>query len=537
MELSNLRKDRKSMARRKRRLVFNNDGDDVFRLGKNGASDALLGDALRKKTGTYPMTREGLLEVRTSNLAGSHVDSIWYWGSCGMKLFFGDGPFSRLYRVEDGPYYQRGFVPYQKLIAECGKDNLEIMIDFCRQQGWEIFYSNRMNDIHESIFDGRMQLIKLEHPEWCLGTKEEGKKYSYPDPRSMWSAMNFEVPEIRQLTVHALREVCRNYDIDGIELDYLRHLINFPEMVHSKCVTPEHLEMVNQLMRDIRKMTEEEGLKRGRPILIAGRCVEDIALSRNSGLDVQTWLAEDLVDILSVGYGTEHSPPIYSLAGLARRYDVPVYPIINSCDMAVVDSASDHGKRRGNLPVWRGDALNKYEQGAAGLQLFNFFDPYLKQWRELGEPELLRTLDRTYVWRYLPSQREGNDTFGALRVTRHRWPVTVTQQGCEPMPLYVGEDLSAPDISGRKYTLTLRVRAQYLAGRHELTVAVNGATLTLSRAAPGLADAPCEIWLQYENLQPNLFKKGRNLVTARVNKEMDEPVKIDQVRLDVRYEQ
>ena len=530
------KKKRKEMALRKRRIVFNNDGDDVFRLGIEGKRDVLLSAAMQKKTGTYPATPEGLLEVRTTNLAGSHVDAIWYWGSCGMKLFFGDGPFARLYCVEEGPYYQRGFVPYQKLMAECGRDNLEIMIDFCRQQGWEIFYSNRMNDCHESYFDQRMQLIKLKHPEWCLGAREKGKEFLYPDPRSMWSALNFAVPQIRQLTVDALREVCCTYDIDGIELDYWRHLIYFPEMIESKPVRPENLELMNQLMRDIRQMTEQEGLKRGRPVLIAARCLEDLELSRNSGLDVQTWLTEELVDILSMAYTTEHTPPIYPVTKLADRYDVPVYPMINSYDMTVVDSTSDHGKRRANLPVWRGDALNKFEQGAAGLQFFNFFDPYLRQWRELGEPDLLRTLDRTYVWYYLPSQRKGRDTFGAMRVTRHRWPVTVTHTGCQPMPLYVGEDLSAPDSSGKQRMLTLRVRAQYLSKQHGLTIAVNGETLTLSTAAPGLADAPCEIWLLYEDLSPDLFKEGQNLVTASVKNQTDEPVKIDQVRLDVRYE-
>lgn len=76
----------------------------------------------------------------------------------------------------------------------------------------------------------------------------------------------------------------------------------------------------------------------------------------------------------------------------------------------------------------------------------------------------------------------------------------MTEDGCEPMPLYVGEDLLAPDVSGSHRKLTLRVRAQYLARQHVLTLAVNGQSLALTRAAPGLADAPCEIWLQYEDL-------------------------------------
>jgi hypothetical protein len=528
------KKKRKQMAQRRRRLIFNNDGDDIFRIGKDGKPDSLLSD---KKTGSYPMTPEGLLEVRTTNLAGSHVDAVWYWGSNGMKLFFDqNSSFGQLYCVEQGPYYKRGFVAHKELMDNYGKDNLEIMIDFCHEQGWEIFYSNRMNDTHESIFDNRMQCLKLEHPDWCIGTRTEGKKHLYPDQRSLWAAYNFEIPQIRQLTVDALREVCQNYDIDGIELDYWRHLINFPEMAQNKPVTPDHLDLMNQLMRDIRKMTEEEGLKRGRPILITGRCVEDVEVSKTSGLDLQTWLDEDLVDIISLTSASEYSPPINSITQLADKTDVPVYPMISSCDIATNDSIPDQQKRRGNLPVWRGDALNKFEQGGAGLQMFNFFDPTLKQWQELGEPKKLRTLDRTYVWDYLPSQRQGRDTFGALRVTRHRWPVIVTENSSEPLPLYIGEDLSSPDNRSQDRKLTLRVRIQYLSRQHGLTITVNGEILTPSAYLPELADAPCEIWIQYNNLKSDLFKKGENLITTKVMQQTGEPVQVDQLRLDVRYE-
>jgi len=269
--LDKLRHERKQMAQRKRRIVFNNDGDELWK-GTDG-------------------TRAGVLAARTTGLAGSHVDAIWQWGSDGFKLIHQNGPFARLYTMDrNGPNYQRALKAHQILMDDCGKDNLEIMIDFCREHGMEIFYSNRMNDIHDSYFPGRLYITKIEHPEWCLSTKEKAKQFHYPDPRSSWSAWNFEVPEIRQLTVDALREICQTYDIDGIELDYWRHLVNFPKMLRGQPVTPKNLKRINQLMRDIRRMSEEEGLRRGRPILLCGRCVEDVEVSKQSGLDIATWL-------------------------------------------------------------------------------------------------------------------------------------------------------------------------------------------------------------------------------------------------------
>ena len=39
--------------------------------------------------------------------------------------------------------------------------------------------------------------------------------------------VNALVAEVRDVTVQALREVCRTYDIDGIELDFFRHFVYF----------------------------------------------------------------------------------------------------------------------------------------------------------------------------------------------------------------------------------------------------------------------------------------------------------------------
>lgn len=84
------------------------------------------------------------------------------------------------------------------------------------------------------------------------------------------------------------------------------------------------------------------------------------------GMDVQTWLTEGLVDILSVAYSTEHMPPMQELIELAHQHGVPVYPICNSFHKTEVDEDYKHEGMLGNLPVWRGEALNIRAQGADG---------------------------------------------------------------------------------------------------------------------------------------------------------------------------
>ena len=512
---------RRKLARRRRRLIYNNDGDDLLTMqpAKHGSA------------------AEALLWERTTALLGSQVDSVWYYSTNGMRLHHSDGPFGRLYGLPDPD----GIATenYRRLVAE-GKDALEVMIDVCRQQGIEVFYSNRMNDCHDSFNEPLRYYIRTQHPEWSLSTLDEGRKYAYPEIRSVWTAWNFEIDEIRELTVDALREVARTYDIDGIELDFWRHLCYFPESMRHEPVSGEHLELFTEMVRQIRTAVDEEADKRGRPILLAGRCVEDEEISRNSGLDIKTWLSEGLVDMLSPAYGTEAIPPIESLVELAHRYDTPVYPLAGPRPkISAAAIGQEHWQKfehYGNLPAWRGVARGLRAQGADGLQLFNFFNPTRPQWWELGEDESLEGKDTLYEWDFLPSQRRGYETFADLRNTRDRWPVEAGPQGCEPLPLFVGEDLTQP-LSGRARSTVLSVHVSGLTRAHELWLTVNGRRLSAWRPAAldFVRDKPADMWIEFqEGLEA--FEKGRNDIRVYVrpsSASVADKLKIDRIQLEI----
>ena len=197
-----LRRQRTEMAQRERRIIFNNDGDDIAMLGKDGWNDTLVD----RGRGLFPVSAEGLLAARTTPLLDSQVDTITYYSTWGMKLHHRDGPFGRLYRCPDTFSHGKSTKNYRKILEASGKDCLEIMIDAGRKHGIEVFYSNRMNDWHDSFNTGLLYDLRREHPEWSMATRDEGRKYSYPDVRSCWSTWDFEVPEIRRLTLEALRD-------------------------------------------------------------------------------------------------------------------------------------------------------------------------------------------------------------------------------------------------------------------------------------------------------------------------------------------
>ncbi len=297
-------------------------------------------------------------------------------------------------------------------------------------------------------------------------------------------------------------------------------------------------------MRRIRRAVDEEADRRDRPILLAGRCVADEEISRNAGLDVEAWLQEGLVDLLSLAYGTEHIPPIGPLAALAHRHDTPIYPILSphrkTPAAAIGREHAQKFEHYGNLPAWRGVARALRVQGADGFQLFNFFNPTRPQWWQAGEKKTMAGKDTVYEWDFLPSQRAGCRTFADLRLTRDRWPVDADADGTEPLPLFVGEEVVPPPAGTpkRHAALCLHVTGG-LTRHHRLWLNVNGTRLDRWRPAALqlLTDDPVAAWIEFhDGLQA--FRKGRNEIRVFVRSTSPAAaatLTIDRIQLELTY--
>ena len=85
----------------------------------------------------------------------------------------------------------------------------------------------RMNDTHDGTKNAyadpifRANPLKVAHPEYLMGRK--GQKLE----QGAWSAVNYALPEVRELAFRYFEEVCHRYDVDGIELDFFRHPVYF----------------------------------------------------------------------------------------------------------------------------------------------------------------------------------------------------------------------------------------------------------------------------------------------------------------------
>ncbi|MEX2577732.1 MAG: family 10 glycosylhydrolase [Verrucomicrobiales bacterium] len=368
--LEELRSLRQEAAERQRRIIFNNDGNEPVYLC----------------TDTTP---EELLKQRTAPLAGSQVDSLFYctWSS-GFGLFTHGTKVGQVFSTKEA-MFSKNMTP--ELLA-AGTDPLRVMVEFGHENDMEVFWSFRLNDTHDGsraeygpiMF--RANKLKNEHPEWLIGTPEARPKYG------AWSAVDFTRDEIRELAFRYVEEVCRNYDVDGVELDFFRHPVFFKRaaMSGTECTQAERARMT-ELIERIRTMTETVGMERGRPILVAMRVPDSVEYCRAVGLDLEKWLADGQMDLLIASGYFQLNDWSYSV-DLGRRYGVKVYP---SFDESRVKDPESRSLRRA-VGAYRGRALNARQAGTDGVYLFNSFDPTSPLWRELGSPETLATMDQDY---------------------------------------------------------------------------------------------------------------------------------------------
>lgn len=484
LTLDEVKAKRLEARKRQRRIIFDNDGNEVvYKLGK--------------------ATPEALLAARTTPVVGTQVDTIMYctWSS-------GFGYFTHNTKV--GEVFDctvKGFSKNKtRDFIEQGTDALEIVTNFCRKKGIEIFWSMRMNDTHDAwggwYSPYLFPKIKKDHPEWLMGTKEKRPK------NGAWSAVNFGVPEVRDYAYKFFEEVCNNYDVDGVQMDFLRHLTYFKCHAWGKDAGPEQWQQMTSLVRRIREMADRRGAERGRPILLAVRVMDSVPYCKGVGLDIETWLKEGLVDVLVVS-GYFRMNPWPTSVELGHKYGVPVYPCLS--ETRVRDKIAK--KPRGSLACYRGRAMNVWQSGADGVYLFNYFNVKSPLWKQLGSPATIKPHERMYC--------TGARNIAALNrwyTGAKKWhnrcllmptaPRKLSQGKPVSIEITIGEDLSKAPASTK---LELQLRFKGVDQPDVLAVEVNGAPVKGTKPAK----SP---YLLYA-VDPKAMKLGTNQITVVLEKQ------------------
>ena len=472
---------RERMKNRQRRLIYNNDSGDIYAAAAN--------------------TVEGFYAQRMNAILGSHVDTVYYCTGATVM-------FSHLARVGETYGQYTGDMPLGrniKALKESGHDVLDLAIQFCRRHDKEIFFTHRINDIHDS-----MDSCAFELATW---KREKGLSGDVNDPKRWWSSLDFERQEVRDYLIAVVADVCSRYDIDGYDVDYFRSPMFFKPNLEYQPTTQAQLDLLTEFQRAIRAAAYKYGNKRGRPVLVSVRVPMTVETCRHVGIDIERWLEEDLFDVLCGGGGyVPFTMPTRELVELGHRFGKPVYPTISASGMRGRD------RMYGDVHCWRAVASNAWHHGADGLLLFNTFpkEQGHPHFNELGDPASLAKRNKLFA---IDNKQilEGDLRQGIVQ--SHILPVELHSEGRpRVVNLPVGDDVS----QAREHFLDVQLSTDA-----EVQVRLNGNLLKQVETTPQGRRRHSPTGQQ--------FQRGDNAIEFRVVKPATDPTKVTAVEYHVNY--
>ncbi len=318
---------RAAIANRKRRIVVQY---DAYHIMRNYAK-------LHPET-PFDQFRDGVFSYIDE--PGSQIDAVW-WDIGGTT---------------PGPVYPSQLLPsvehpLLKRWLSQGIDWVDQFVRESRRRSLEVFWSHRISEVDGPV-EGGLEM-KCLHP----------LKAAYPDwtvPASFWwqGLWNLASAKLREHKVNLLRELVTNYDFDGIQIDFARHVPCLP--VGKQWELRGH---VTQFMYLVRKMLLSVAEQRGRPILLAAKVPQSLEGCKVDGFDVWAWAEKGLVDILTLG-------------SRAINADLEDFRKVVGDAIQLQPCSDDHhapdGYRYPPLEVMRGLFANHLQRGANSVVVFNW---------------------------------------------------------------------------------------------------------------------------------------------------------------------
>jgi hypothetical protein len=265
-----------------------------------------------------------------------------------------------------------------------------------------------MNDAHH-----------LEHTETPGNTRgyhaisrfyAENLDYRISQNPTSWDdrVQNWAIDAVRDHKFALIEEICTNYDIDGFEMDFMRHssLFNLEETT-----TEERKEITINFIGKIRQMMDQTA----RPNQHRWLCVRIPVythLHDKLGIDLKAWAAAgiDMVNA-SPHYFTIQATDLPEI--VKQISDTPVY--LEMCHTTMIGKRVADGYdaftfRRTTKEQYYTTAHMAYSRGAAGISAFNFVyyrehgrgergpfnEPPFEIFKHLGDPEWLAQQPQHY---------------------------------------------------------------------------------------------------------------------------------------------
>ena len=508
------------------RMMFNDDG---WILGTDGP----------------PLTPDILRDKMISPYADSPVD-VFLWSIGGHEVYD--------FETEIGERLGEGYDDLDEQ-QQRKRDNLDILsaehggpvtviAQLCHQAGMRFFPSVRMNehyDMEESSPNyGR---LRREHPELCIGKPGE----QIPPGNLDWgirTGLNYATDGAREHMLRIIFELIGRFDIDGIELDFMRH----PAFFRIEEAYAQRY-LMTDLVRQVRRQLESEGAAEGRELSLAVRVPPTLGDCARIGLDVEAWIREGLVDLLIAGGGfIPFTMPIRSFVEAARGTPCRVFGCFEGLRPLLEEDAM------------RALATRYWAAGVDGLYFFNYYS-MPAAWKrdflsQLADPNGLARADKQYLVDtgiIKPDTQLGFSFANAIPRVQLPARLLPTPGGRGLMlNIDVADDVEAAAADNALGTCTLGLGFERLPDDCELGVAINGDEIPWAAAtrpaqpwtrigyAPEWSVYPSSVrpepvegeLIEFETSSPPL-RQGLNQVEIRL--ESGEALSLIDTRVWIRY--
>ena len=250
------------------------------------------------------------------------------------------------------------------LLDQRGLDPYAVWMSRCREKGISPWITMRMN-----VYSWRDEANHYSHSTFWKKHPELWRL------RPNKSELDYGIPAVRQRSLALIREFFQRYDLDGLDLDWMRWPAHFRPGDEQK-----GRQTLTEFMRQVRKLANEWSEKRGHPIQISARVPAVPEAAMGLGLEGVAWAKAGLIDILV--------PAPF----LDADFDIPVdrwRKLIGPTSQVALAPCLESGVRGHpelgpNAKSWvtnrvamvRGFTAAMLHRGADQVYLFNFMDDY-----------------------------------------------------------------------------------------------------------------------------------------------------------------
>ena len=278
-----------------------------------------------------------------------------------------------------GPDYRGGWAPGIRALRREGTDALKVVTSHMHSKGKEVLAAIRMSDTHHREISAESPLCSLfavKNPQFVI---------RQPDQRTNETALDYSYPQVRAHRLAIMKEVVEEYDVDGLELNFVRWAKHFPRNKGR-----EKADILTRYVETIHKMMATAAGKRGRkPLTLGVRIPESIEACWRAGVDIETWVKRGWVDyvVLSTWNNTDPNMPVGEFTRFTKPAGVDTIVVMGNMIGCIYDgppkildrpvAMSAKHKSESYLAMLltaaeaRGAAANYYAAGADSISFWN----------------------------------------------------------------------------------------------------------------------------------------------------------------------